>query len=120
MIRQVLLVLLLLGFAVAAESAQGSPLMLEGDVVRENGSPVAGVMIGAIEITPWYMMLGGPIADREIAKTVTDRTGHFTLQIPQGTNIRGLILVAAGEGVKRFKTKDGDVGLMGTSVPLRK
>jgi len=64
--------------------------------------------------------LVGPIADKELTRVISDHRGYFTIELPHGTNIRRLILVANGEW-KRMESNDRrDIALMGTSVPLRK
>ena len=117
MSKHFLLLLLATTFARVAASEQPTPLILEGVVLRENGAPVANVPITAVQRAPWSLV--GPIADKEVGRTVSDHKGHFTLQVPQGTSIRGLILVACAEWT-RMKSKEGDIGLLGTSVPLRR
>jgi hypothetical protein len=116
--KLILLLFLATAFAALAASGQSTPIQLEGDVIRENGSPIAGVRIVAMERAPWSLI--ALIADREVGRALSDRKGRFTMHVPHDTKIRRLILVACGEW-EHMETKDRkDIGLMGTSVPLRK
>jgi hypothetical protein len=110
--------LLAITFAVPMAFGQGVPMKLEGDVIRENGSPISGITIVATERAPWSPI--ALIADRVVGRAISDGKGRFTMQVPHETKIKRLILVASGEW-ERMETKDRkDIGLMGTSVPLRK
>jgi hypothetical protein len=115
--RQILVLLLVTVFPAHAAFGQGALMKLEGDVIRENGSPVAGVKVVAVQ-RAWSLV--GPIADRELARVISDHRGYFTIEVPHGTNIRRLILVAGGEWNRMESNDRRDIALMGTSVPLRK
>jgi hypothetical protein len=115
--RRQILVILAIVFPALAAFGQGALVKLEGDVIRENGSPVAGVKIVAVQ-RAWSLV--GPIADKELARVISDHRGYFTIEVPHGTNIRRLILVAGGEWNRMESNDRRDIAFMGTSVPLRK
>lgn len=89
---------------------------LRGEVLRQNGSPVAGATIAAVERAPW-LSLG--VTDTVVGRGIANKVGRFTLQVPLRTNISRLILVVGGEW-ERVKMKDGDPLRFGTSVPLER
>lgn len=112
------LVVLVIAATATSASERLRALTLEGDVVRQNGTPVARVPIVAVQRAGWQIF--GPVADTKIARTVSDAAGHFIIQLPSGANVRRLTLVARG-GWERMDTNNPkDIGLMGTSVPLEK
>lgn len=115
--RRQILVVLATVFPALAAFGQGTLVKLEGDVIRENGSPVAGVKVVAVQ-RAWSLV--GPIADRELARVISDQRGYFRIEVPHGTNIRRLILVAGGEWNRMESNDRRNIALMGTSIPLRK
>src|SRR6266550_4656716 len=115
--KYILLLASAASIAASAASDQRASLTIEGVVIRENGTPVAGVAIVAIERAPWSLV--GPIADKKVARGISDTSGHFTIQIPRTTKIRRLSLGASGQW-KRMNSREGDLGLMGTSVALER
>ncbi|MFL6519613.1 MAG: hypothetical protein ACJ8NS_05280 [Chthoniobacterales bacterium] len=118
MSARILLLLLAASVAAVAAPEREQLMTLEGEVIRQNGLPLAGVTVGAELRASSFALLAGPIADREVARSLSDDKGHFTLHIPPGTNVRRLILVAGGQ-LNRMRSKEGDIGFFGTSVSLR-